>query len=397
MNFTDDNSVDWIQTRGYTRAPVRRGKGPMASLTLIAEPFPDWESQVQQAAAHDLVKAIGATAPRSCSARFLIAKGSPELETPSAKIQTDHLPLRAGLLPLLWQSGTTARPLDGEFVHSLTPMLPLRTRGEDDGSQTSVTIPHSIAWEAPALMGSSQARLYRSYVRRAVKLADMLITTTHATARALQRQYGHDIPVQVLQLAPPTAFLPGADADQRRAELGLPQLYSLTTAMPGELGRLEWVFEAMRLTPTLPPLVVLEGLDPLPGARDASEPSVLVPEDLQHRVTVVRARELADVGAILDGAALLAQPQAYAGTGYTLLAALATGLPVLHSGQEATAEIVLDAGVEATEAEAFAAEFARLFRDVESLHTLSVLALDRSRGFTWPAAAWQLWEMHANL
>ena len=369
----------------------------MASLTLIAEPFPDWEMQVQRAAAHDLVTAIGATAPRSCSARLLIAKGSPELEVASAKIQTEHLPIRAGMLPLLWQSGTTARPLDGEFVHSLTPLVPLRSRGEDDGSQSSVTIPHAIAWETPSLMGNSQARLYRSYVRRAVKLADVLITSTHATARALQSKYGHDLPVQVMQLAPPTPFLPGADAEERRAALELPALYSLTTAMPGELGRLEWVFEAMRSTPSLPPLVVLEGLDPLPGTRDASEPSVRVPDDLTHRVTVVRPRDLADVGAVLDGAALLAQPQAYTGTGYTLLAALATGLPVLHAGHEATAEIVLDAAVEAADQAAFVEQFAALFRDVEQLHTLSVLAIDRSRGFTWASAAWQLWETHANL
>lgn len=369
----------------------------MASLTLIAEPFPDWEAQVQQAAAHDLVQAIGATAPRSCSARLLIAKGSPEPDFSSAKIQVEELPLRAGLLPLIWQSGATARPLDGEFVHALTPMLPLRTRGEDDGSQTSVTIPHAVAWEAPALMGASQARLYRSYVRRAVKLADVLITNTHATARALQQQYGEHIPVQVMQLAPPTPFLPGADAAERRAELALPELYSLTTAMPGEFGRLEWLYDALRLAPTLPPLVVLEGLDPVAGTRDASAPSVRVPEDLQGRVTVVRPRELADVGAILDGAALLAQPQNYTGTGYTLLAALATGVPVLHAGHEATAEIVLDAGVEAADSGAFSAEFGRLFRDVEALHTLSVLALDRSRGFTWMSAAWQLWETHANM
>lgn len=369
----------------------------MTSLTLIAEPFPDWEVQIQQAAAQDLVSAIGATAPRSCSARFLIAKGSPELQSKSAKIQTEELPMRASLLPLLWQSGTTARPLDGEFVHSMTPLMPLRSRGEDDGTQTSVTISHTLAWDAPSLLGGSQARLYRSYVRRAVKLADVLITHTHATARVLQRQYGENIPVQVLQLAPPTAYLPGDDAAARRAELQLPELYSLTTAMPGDLGRLEWLFDALRLAPSLPPLVVLEGLDPLPGARDANEPSVRVPEDLQGRVTVVRARELADVGAVLDGAALLAQPQAYSGTGYTLMAALATGVPVLHSGEEATAEIVLDGGIEATEAGAFSAEFGRLFRDVDALHKLSVLALDRSRGFSWAAAAWQLWETHANL
>lgn len=368
----------------------------MASLTLIAEPFPDWEAQVNQAAARDLMQALGAMAPRSCSARFLVAKGSLDTEFSSAKIQTEHLPLRATSLPLLWQSGMTARPLDGEFVHALTPLLPLRARGEDDGSQTSVTIPHAIAWEHPELMGS-HARLYRSYVRRAVKHADLIVTTTHATARSLQRKYGEYIPIQVIQLAPPTAFLPGDDAADRRAELALPELYSLTTAMAGEHGRLEWVLESLRADPTLPPLVVLEGLDPLPGSRDANAPSVVVPDDLQGRVVVVRARELADVGAILDGAALLLQPQAYTGTGYTLLAALATGVPVLHAGSEATIEIVLDAGIEAEDQGDFSTQFSALFRDVEHLHQLSVLALDRSRGFTWAAAAWQLWETHANI
>ncbi|EYT54070.1 mannosyltransferase [Leucobacter sp. UCD-THU] len=373
----------------------------MAMLTLIAEPFPDWEAAAQTAAARDLANAVAATAPRSCSARYLIARGTEKPEFSSPVIRVEQLPMRASVLPYVWQSGTTARPLDGEFVHSLTPMLPLRSRGEDDGSQTSVTIPHSLAWEAPALLGGAQARLFRAFARRAVKLADVLLTPTHATARVLQRQYGEHLRVQVLPLAPPSEYVAGDDAAERRTALELPERYALTTAMPGEFGRLEWLFDALRTDPSLPHLVVLDGLDPRPPSKEhrdengAGEPAV--PDELRDRVVVVRPRELADVGAVLAGASLLLQPQTYSGTGYTVLGALGAGVPVLHADQEATAELVLDAGVAADASGPFAAEYSRLFRDTDALAQLSVLACDRGRGFSWRSAAWQLWETHANL
>lgn len=372
----------------------------MATLTLIAEPFPDWEAEIQAAAARDLTKAVAATAPRSCSARFLVGRGSPAPEFESPLIRIERLPMRASLLPLVWQSGTTARPLDGEFVHALTPMMPLRSRGEDDGSQTSVTIPHSIAWEAPAVLGGSQARLFRAFTRRAVKLADVILTPTHATARVLQQQYGEHLPVQVIQLAPPAEFRSAPDSAERRAALGLPERYAVTTAMNGEHGRLEWLFDAMRFNASLPPLVVLEGFDPGVPTRDrdtSDARGTQVPDELADRVVAVRARELADIGAVLSGASLLVQPQSFAGTGYALLGAMCEAVPVLHADHPATAELVLDAGVSADNPGSFAAEYTRLFRDTDALAQLSVLARDRSRGFSWYGAAWQLWETHANL
>ncbi|UOQ57679.1 mannosyltransferase [Leucobacter allii] len=374
----------------------------MATLTLIADPFPDWEAEVQSAAARDLAQGIADTAPRSCSARFLVSRGLAAPEFSSPRIRTEQLPIRANMLPIMWQSGATARPLDGEFVHALTPLMPLRARGDDDGSQTSVTIPHSLAWEAPALLGSAQARLFRSFTKRAVKHADVIMTPTHATARVLQEHYGADLPVQVMQLAPPSEFLRPADDAERRAALGLPERYALTTAAPGEHGRLEWLFDALRADPALPPIVALEGVDPGPGVRERDKeptaPAALsVPEELQGRVIVARPRELADIGAVLSGAVLLLQPQSFLGAGYTLLGALSAAVPVLHAGHPATDELVLDAGVSADGAGAFAAEFSRLFRDPEALARLAVLACDRSRGFSWRSAGWQLWEAHANL
>ena len=423
----------------------------MAALTLIAEPFPDWEAQAQSAGARDLAAAIAAMAPRSCSARFLLARGSEAPEFRSPVLTVDHLPLRASVLPLVWQTGATARPLDGEFVHAPTPMVPLRSRGDDDGSQTSVMIPHSVAWEAPELMQGNQARLFRAFAKRAVRLADVILTPTHATARVLQETYGAGLPVQVMQLAAPAEFRRAADSAERRAVLGLPPRYTLTTATPGDRGRLEWLFDAMRADPDLPHLVVLEGLEPgsaqpaqaggvsgrakggaqsqaqaqaranvdahvqaqaaLSGGAELQETgggvqvlehdpapeSGLIPGDLRGRVTTVRPRELADVGAIIAGAGLLLRPQDYSGTGFTELGALGSSVPVLHSGHPATAELVLDGGIGAETQTEFAAEYHRLFTEPGALARLTVLARDRSRSFSWNAAAWQLWETHANL
>ncbi|MBL3687826.1 mannosyltransferase [Leucobacter zeae] len=374
----------------------------MATLTLIGEPFPDWEAPIHSAAARDLAAAVAATAPRSCSARFLLAKGSDEPEFTSPVLRTERLPMRAGMLPIVWQSGATARPLDGEFVHALTPMVPLRARGDDDGSQTSVMIPHSIAWEAAPLLGNAQARLFRAFTRRAVRLADVVLAPTHATARVLQHHYGEDLPVQVMPLAPPAEFTKPAQAAERRAALGLPERYVVTTATPGPHGRLEWVFDALRADPSLPSVVVVDGLDPVAPAREQRDPKSdaaesPIPADLQHRVHLFQPQELADVGTVLSGASLLLQPQSFSGTGYLVLGALSASVPVLHAGHEATTEVALDGGITAESAEAFAAEFGRLMRDDAALSRLAVLALDRSKGFGWHPVAWQLWETHANM
>lgn len=379
-----------------------RGEYKLATLTLIADPLPGWESQTHLAAARDLTQAIADTAPRSCSTRYLVSRGTEAPEFTSPLIRVEQLPMRASMLPAMWRRGATARPLDGEFVHALTPLIPLRARGDTDGSQTSVTIPHSIAWEAPDLLGGTQARLFRSFTKRAVRLADVIMTPTHATATVLQQHYGADLPVQVMPLAPPQEFLrPGDDAD-RRIALGLPERYALTTATPGAHGRLDWVYDALRADAALPAIVVLDGVDPGQGVRerdkDPAAPAALsVPEDLRERVVVVRPRELADIGAVLSGASLLLQPQAFLGSGYAILGALASAVPVLHAGHPATEELVLDAGVNSDHAGGFAAEFSRLFRDRDALARLSVLACDRSRSFSWRNAGWQLWETHANI
>lgn len=364
----------------------------MATLTLIGEPFPDADGPAHSAAARDLTLAIAEAAPRGCSTRLLVARDGVAPEFDTALVEVGTLPMRAAALPRLWRSGATARPLDGEFVHAPTPLVPLRSRKEDDGSQTSVLVPHALAWQAPELMGAAHARHYRAFVRRATRLADALLAATHATASALQEQYGAALPVQVLPLAPPAEYLPHGDGDAARREaLGLPQHYLATTATLGTNGRLELLFDALLGDLQLPPLMVLT----TEAAREAL--LAAVPLQIRERVHLVVPHELRDAGAVIAGAELLLVPQAFIGAGYEVLGALACGVPVIHLGCAAVAELVLDGGAQVSAEDRLAVELARLLGDPEEIGRLRVQAADRSRAFSWQSTAWQLWELHAYL
>lgn len=365
----------------------------MVALTIIADPFPDWEAPLHQAAARDLTRAVAATAPRGCSARYVRARDTPDPHFESPRISTVEVPSPKRMLPLLWRAGAAARPLDGEFVHAMTPLAPLRGGAEELGTQSSVLIPNDISWAHPDLLPAPLGRSYRRLTKRAVKLADILLVTTHAAARELLEQYGADVPVQVIPLAAPTEILEPADSDERRAHFGLPGRYLVTTAPDNAHGRLSWITDALASDASLPPVVVIEGIDPeLPSPGEAAPAP-----DPSGRVIRVKPRDLADVGAVIAGAELMLAPQSYSGTGYTVLAAFAAGVPLLHAGLDATLELALDAGVAAEDAPHFASELSRLLGTANGLDCLRVMARDRSRSFDWRNTAWQLWETHANL
>lgn len=296
--------------------------------------------------------------------------------------------MNTGSLPILWRNGATARPLDGEFVHSNTPMVPLRSRVEDDGSQASVYIPHTLAWNAPELMGASQAKSYRKFAKRAARLADVVLAPTHVVARELTHLLG--IEAQVLPLAAPREYLASDDSAGTRAELNLPSRYVATTALSGENGRLSWLLDAMEHDASLPPLVVLHlGADQLAPVR----------ESLQGRVGIIQVEDLREVGAVISGAQLLALPQRMLGAGFEVLGALASHVPVLHGDCEAAGELALDASVHADGEAEFAAALTRLTSEAgaDELARLRIFAEDRKRSFSWNITAWQLWELHANM
>jgi len=251
----------------------------------------------------------------------------------------------------------------------------------------------------------------------------VVVTPTHATAAAIAEQFGGDVVVQVIPIAPPQVYLAAEDSAARRAALGVPDRYILTTATACETGRLSWIFDALEGDPELPALVVLadaaveaDAGDAQATSPDDAEPegeadtpseaakpdagtadAIAVPQAIRDRVHVVQPRELADIGAVLAGAELLAVPQQLIGSGYEVLGALAAGVPIVHAECAACSELALDAGVGAETAEEFAAALGRLSRDAGERERLRVFAEDRSRTFSWSVTARLLWELPANI
>lgn len=371
----------------------------MTTLSFIAEPYPDWEAPLHRAAARDLARALAEMAPRTCAERVLIARDSEEIEVTNPRMRVERIGLRAARLPLAWQAGTTARPLDGELVHSITPLAPLRRRNADDGSQTTVLVPHLLPWLVPETGWWSTSRTYRTYVRRAARLADVVLVPSYAVADQIHEHVGAVAEVVVSPLAAPSEIVLGAANASLREYIGLPEHYLVTFAAPGALGRREWITQALRENPWLPPVVCIEGFDPLaPGTTvEGSAPPGSITTDLEGRLISLHTESLGEVGSILAGASMLLQPQVAIGSGYLTLSALALGIPVLHSGDAVSRELVLDAGEAAETSEQFSSTLSLLSQDPNRLEQLGVLAADRGRGMTWQGVAWQIWETHASI
>lgn len=360
----------------------------MSTLNVIGEFLDNWEQAALKLAARDLVTALADTAPRGCSSALLLANNTPVPELEHPKTRVEVMPLHTGMLPVVWRTGTAARPLDGDFVHTLTPLVPLRSRTEDDGSQSSVTVPHTLAWDAPDLLPKGQAKTLRQYVRRALKYADVIVTPTHAVADRLRAIYGDEIRVQVVPLAPPTEYLPADTDAEVRTRLGLPDDYLLTNAYPGDIGRLEWALRAMEVHAELPPLVIVgRGSE-----ADLSQWSVL-----GDRLIQLRDVDVTDRGAVISGARAFVYPQAITDCLFPLHGALAASVPVIHGSASCASELVLDGGVAATDETEFADALSNIVGDTEERQRIALLANDRSRMYSWHTAAWQLWELHANI
>lgn len=360
----------------------------MSTLNVIGEFLEGWENEGQRASARELTVALAETAPRGCASAMLIASNAdaPAIDHPKARVEV--MPLHGSMLPLIWRGAAAARPLDGEFVHALSPLVPLRHRDEDDGSQTTVTITNTLAWDAPEVLPKGQAKHVKQLVRRALKYADVILTPTHAVAERLREIYGADIPVQVLPLAAPREYVAGPDSSERRAALDLPDTYLVSTAFPGDIGRLEWILRALEVHPDLPPLVLIG-----PGAdADLSQWSVL-----GDRVRQLPVDDLHDIGAVIAGAEALVMPQLIADCLLPIHGALASRVPVLHGGAACMNETVIDGGLSNSTESDFTDALTRVLAAADEHDRLRVLAEDRSRMFSWRTTAWQLWEVHANI
>jgi glycosyltransferase involved in cell wall biosynthesis len=278
-------------------------------------------------------------------------------------------------------------------VHAPTLLAPPRGR-----RPLVVTIHDAVPWTHPETLTPRGVRWHRRMAERVAAEADAVVVPTRAVAEAL-----HDhirlrrVEVVGEGVSSALAALP-ADADQRRARLGLPAsgyLVSLATVEPRK--GLDVLLEALTRTgaPDLPLLVIGQPGWGKVDLRQSAEDLRLDP----HRVRVMGRLPDPDLAVVLHGATVLVVPSRAEGFGLPVLEGMAAGVPVVTSDAPALVEV--GGGATRTAPVGDATALADVLADVVSdahLRTRMVeQGLRSAAGFSWESAAATLADLYRQL
>ncbi|MBS0025588.1 glycosyltransferase [Microbacterium paraoxydans] len=355
-----------------------------ARLRVVLDQLVHVVDQDQATAARELTAGLVATAPAGCAVDAIVPAGA-DVDIPGVdEVRTLGLARRE--LAASWQLGI-APGVGGGLIHSPTLMAPLvRHDRVHDHDQTTVTVWDLFAWDEPARLSKPAVAWHRGMLRRAARHADAVVVPTHAVGERLAEIARLGNRIRVIAGAPPHDFAVPSDATSRRAALALPPQYVVLT------GSAETLTEGFRGA-------VAAGVDAVVlDAPEGSEPrlaELASAAGLPERRTHVRgALPAADRAAVLGGAAAYAATSTVAGWPWRAVEALAVGVPVVARDTGCHRDVIADGGLFASPddlpdalADAAGGGAARL----------RVLAVDRSRAFSWAGAAERVWGLHADL
>lgn len=244
----------------------------------------------------------------------------------------------------------------------------------------------------PQFMTAESLRHYAGQIEWAVRHADHILVSSHATQRDLQERLR--VPaeqVSVHHLGVEASFAPLApDAiAAARTRLKLPERYFLFVGTFEPRKNLPGLFNAYRhlsnTEPDLPPLV-------LAGRRgwlydDIFARAAALGLD-QHLIWIENPAQ-ADLPALYNGAVTLLLPSFYEGFGLTALEAMACGTPPIVANRSSLPEVVGNAGllVDPEDPEDLAAAMRRLLTDSDLRAELRAAGLTRAATFTWRKTA----------
>lgn len=262
--------------------------------------------------------------------------GGPHVADPLARwgLPVMTSPLPGPLLTRAWDRGLVAAPTGFDVVHSVSLASPPVRRNAAPGHRREalVVTVHDLAWQAfPEATTRRGRRWHQAALRRALKRADALVTSSNAVAKELRAAGGGDGSVHVLQWGAdhlPAPDRGGASALLGRLGVGGEYLLSAGTLEPRKnLKRLITAYAAAR--PSLPepwPLVVVgpRGWGDSGLAGD-SEGGLPVPEG------VVAAGQVSDgvLAALYERARVFAYVPLTEGYGFPPLEAMTFGVPVV--------------------------------------------------------------------
>lgn len=244
----------------------------------------------------------------------------------------------------------------------------------------ATTVVHDLAFERfPEAYPARQRRYLALTSRWAARRCPLLITVSYSTARDLEELYGVD-PARIVVAhpgltppRPPTA----AETDDRLARLEVYRPYALVVgrveARKGQLEALKAVERTADLT------LIVAG-----PVRDRERARTLAGSP---RARVLGAVDQADLEALWAGAEVALVPSVYEGFGFTLLEAMARGVPVVAARAASLPEVGGEAAlyVDDCREDLQFAQTISLAR--ERAAELRRLGPERAAEFRWEAAA----------
>jgi len=272
-------------------------------------------------------------------------------------VRAVSLPARLQEARMAWSLPRLLRRLRPELVH-FHHALPLGWRG-----RTVVTIYDLHFEREPAVMGLLDRITFKLVVPRAVKRADHVLAISERTKRDAIELYGvAPAKVTVTPLGVDPEFVPG----------------------PG--GSRDYLLFVGAVQARKDPLAALSAAQAvglrLVVAGPEKEPDVA--RALRTGGADVRGWVSKDeLAELYRGAAALVLPSRFEGFGVPVVEAMASGTPVVLSGDEALREVAGDAGVYADDGDFAAA----VRRALEERDRYAAAALERARRYSWRIAA----------
>ena len=333
----------------------------------------------------ELLERLPALAPQDT---FHLYASRPVPRQPSSPACRLHVGLAGRLLPGTFWLKSRARQfarrdrLDCFWgpAHFLPPTLP-------PGLRTVLTV-HDLVWVYyPETMAHHNASVHRSYFRRSVERADIVIADSHSTRSDLLRELAvPEDKVRVVHAGVADAFrpMPGPEQQARLKALRTPGTFLLSVGTLEPRKNYPLLFRALAGVPDAQLIVVGRR-----GWKHSDITRTISDLALGARVHLLEYVSTEDLIALYSAAQLVVLPSLYEGFGLPVLEAMACGTPVLASNTSSLPEVGGDAAVyfESNSVESLRAELVRLLADPKTRASMSRKGLERTKEFSWTQAA----------
>ena len=258
---------------------------------------------------------------------------------------------------------------------------------------TVVTLHDVIYLACKEDMPSRAGRFYyKTMISASARLADRIITDSEFSKRDIVRFLGIDpAKIEVVYCGLSNEFRPVPDSPARRSMLaryGINQEYILYTGIYKRRKNHAGLLRAFRA-------LLAEGVKTqlvIAGPMNEGEPDLRrLAAELAVEKKVIFAGFVpdADLPSLYSAARVYACPSLYEGFGFTILEAMACGIPVVSSAETSLPEVAGDAALfaDARVPSEFAAALLRVFVDAELRRRLMEKGFAYHQRFSWESAA----------